>query len=130
MKQLSEIKGERSFDVLAEILEPVTNIAADKESAELFGLRPLPEGMTVQEYVLQRVKKAIPALMRRHKNDLITILSLLSDMSEEEYKKQLTLDSVMLDLTSLLSDPVFNAFFTIPQSMSEASVSASENTEE
>lgn len=130
MYKLSEIKGEKSFDILAGIIEPVTNIATDKKTAGLFGARPLPEGMTVQEFVVQRVKEAIPALMKNHKRDLITILSLLSDMSEKEYKEQMTLDGVMLDLSSLIADPIFNAFFTLPQSTGGSYGSASENTTE
>lgn len=130
MQQISEIKGEKSFDILAGLIEPVTNIATDKKSAELFGLRPLPKGMTTEQFVLQRVKEAIPTLMKRHKKDLIAILALLSDMTEKEYKEQMTLDGVMGDLSQLISDPIFNAFFTMPQSMEISSGSASENTEE
>ena len=130
MQQISEIKGEKSFDILAGLIEPVTNIATDKKSAELFGLRPLPKGMTTEQFVLQRVKEAIPTLMKRHKKDLIAILALLSDMTEKEYKEQMTLDGVMGDLSPLISDPIFNAFFTMPQSMEISSGSASENTEE
>lgn len=130
MLQISEIKGEKSFDILAGLIEPVTNIATDKKAAELFGVRPLPKGMTTEQFVLQRVKEAIPTLMKRHKKDLIAILALLSDMTEKEYKEQMTLDGVMLDLSKLISDPLFNAFFTMPQSIGTSSVSASENTEE
>lgn len=130
MLKLSEIKGEKSFDILAEIIEPTTNIAADKKSAALFGPRPLPEGMTVQEYVIQRVKEAVPPLMKSHKKDLIAIFATLSEMTEEEYKDQMTLDGVMLDLGALISDPIFNAFFTMSQSTKPSSGSASENTEE
>ena len=130
MQQLSEIKGEKSFDILADIIGPVTNIASDKAASELFGARPLPEGVTMREYILSRVKEAIPALMKKHKKDLITILSILSEMSEKEYKEQMTLDGIILDLSTLISDPLFNAFFITSPSMSESSTSASENTEE
>lgn len=130
MLKLSEIKGEKSFDILAEIIEPTTNIATDKAAASLFGPRPLPEGMTTQEFVIQRVKEAIPTLMKRHKKDLIKLFATLSDMTVKEYKEQMTLDSVMLDLSSLISDPIFNAFFTMPQSTGESFGSASENTTE
>lgn len=130
MQKLSEIKGEKSFDILAGLIEPVTNIATDKEAGELFGRRVLPDGVSVQEFIVQRVKKAIPALMKSHKKDLIKILSLLSDMSEKEYKEQMTLDGIMLDLSDLISDPIFNAFFTFPQSTGTSSGSASANTGE
>ena len=130
MKQLSEIKGERAFDVLAELVDPVTNIAQDKTAAELFGRRQLPEGMTVAEYIIKRLRGALPTLLKNHKKDLVKILATLSDMSEKEYTEQLTLDGVLLDLSTLITDPVFNAFFTTPQSTEKSSGSASENTEE
>lgn len=130
MQKLSEIKGEKSFDILAGIIEPVTNIATDKAASELFGVRAMPEGTTLKDFIVDRVKKAVPALMKNHKRDLIKLLSLLSDMTEDEYKAQMTLDGVMLDLSSLISDPIFNAFFTMPQSTEKSSGSASENTEE
>ena len=130
MKQLSEIKGERSFDILADLIEPVTNIASDKKCSELFGVKPTPKGMTPLQFILQRAKVAIPTLMKRHKKDLVKILALLSDVSEKEYLEQMTLDSIIIDLSGLMSDPIFNAFFTIPQSTADSSGSASENTEE
>lgn len=130
MLTLAEIKGEKSFDILAELIEPVTNIATDEKTAKLFGVRAVPEGMTVKDFILQRVKEAIPALMRNHKRDLIKILSQLSEMSEKEYKAQMTLDGVLLDLSQLISDPIFNAFFTMPQSIDKYSGSASENIKE
>lgn len=130
MLQLSEIKGERSMDVLAEIIKPVTNIASDKEAADLFGRRPLPDGMTITAYVMQRIRAAMPALLKKHKKDLVKILSTLNEMSEKEYKDQLTTERVIMDVTALVTDPIFNAFFITPQSMGEFSGSASENTEE
>ena len=39
MLKLSEIKGEKAFDVLADLTEPIANIAADKKAAELLGLK-------------------------------------------------------------------------------------------
>lgn len=130
MVRMSEIKGERCIDILADLVDPVANIAADKEAAELFGKRDLPEGMTVKEYVIFRLKRAIPALLRSHKADLVKIFSTLSDMTEQEYLDQLTFEGIILDVTSLMTDALFNAFFTSQQSMGIPSGSASENTAE
>lgn len=130
MLQLSEIKGEKSMDILAEIIGPVTNIATDKKAAELFGRKPLPEDMTITEYVMTRIRAAFPALIKTHKKDLVKILSTLNEMSEAEYKKQLTMESMIVDMTTLITDPIFNAFFITPQSIEISSGSASENTEE
>lgn len=130
MLKLSEIKGEQSIDVLADLVDPVANIASDKEAASLFGRKDLPEGMTVKEYVIQRIRTAIPKLIKSHKKDLVKILATLSLMSEEEYLESLTLETVIVDITSLMTDAIFNAFFTTSQSTEESSGSASENTKE
>ena len=130
MIKISEIKGEKAMDILADIVDPIANIAADKEAANLFGRKDLPDGMTVKEYVVQRIRTAIPALIRSHKQDLIKILSALSDKTEDEYKKNMTLESVVMDVLSLMTDALFNAFFTVSQSTEEQSGSVSENTEE
>lgn len=130
MRKLSEIKGEEAFDILAELVEPIANIAADKKAAELFGVRNLPEGMTVPEYVAHRLKTAVPALMRNHKEDIVTVLSALSGVSRDEYFANLTLPTVINDFSDLMTDPIFNAFFTTPQSMGKSSGSASANIKE
>lgn len=130
MLKLSEIKGERCIDVLADLVDPVANIAADKEAANLFGARDLPEGMTTREYVVHRLRNAIPALLRSHKADLVKIFSTLSNMTEAEYLEQLTLEGIILDVSGLMTDALFNAFFTSAQSTEESFGSASENTKD
>lgn len=130
MRKLSEIKGEEAFDILAELVEPIANIAADKKAAELFGVRDLPEGMTIAEFVIHRLKTAVPALMRNHKEDIVTVLSALSGVSRDEYFANLTLPTVINDFSDLMTDPIFNAFFTTPQSMGKSSGSASANITE
>lgn len=130
MLRMSEIKGERCIDILADLVDPVANIAADKDAAELFGKRDIPAGMTVKDYVVYRLRKAIPALLRSHKADLVKIFSTLSEMTEEEYLEQLTFEGIILDVTSLMTDALFNAFFTSTQSIETSSGSASVNTAE
>ena len=43
--KLSKIKGERVFDVIADIINPIANIAEDKEAAALFQRQKLPDGV-------------------------------------------------------------------------------------
>ena len=45
--RLSDIKGERTLDVIAEIIEPIANIAEDEAAAELFRREKPPEGMSM-----------------------------------------------------------------------------------
>jgi hypothetical protein len=41
--KLSKIKGERAFDVIADIIDPIANIAEDKVAAALFQRQKLPD---------------------------------------------------------------------------------------
>lgn len=109
--KLSDIKGERTFDVIAEIIEPIANIAADTEAADLFVRKKLPEGMEAKEFVLQRVKASIPVLLKNHKGDLITILAAIEGVPAAEYAESLNLVKLTRDAVELLNDEAFKAFF-------------------
>ena len=128
--RLSDIKGKRTMEVLAEIVEPIANIAADPEAADLFQRKTLPEGMGVKEFVIQRLRSGLPALLRRHKNDLMIIMSTLEGVDLETYAEGLDLGKLLFSLADLITDEVFAAFFTYAQTIDSSSTSAQENTEE
>lgn len=125
--KLSDIKGERVFDVIADLIDPIANIAEDKEAADLFTRKGVPEGMTAKQFVAARVKKALPPLLRGHKGDMIAILSAIEGTSPEEYKKSLNLVKLTADFAELLTDEAFHVLFTSAQS-GTSSGSASEST--
>ena len=128
--RLSDIKGKRTMEVLAEIVEPIANIAADPEAADLFQRKTLPEGMEVKEFVIQSLRSGLPALLRRHKNDLMIIMSTLEGVDLETYAEGLDLGKLLFSLADLITDEVFAAFFTYAQTIDSSSTSAQENTEE
>ena len=129
--RLSDVKGERTLDVIAEIIEPIANIAEDEVSTEIFSRKKLPEGMTPKQFALQRIKRSVPALIRNHKDEIVTILCTIEGTSEAEYKDSLNLAKLTKDILDLLTDEEFMAFFTSAQSDSNNSSGyASENTEE
>ena len=101
--KLSDIKGERTFDVIADLIEPIANIAEDKAAMGLFD-RKKPDGMTPEEFAISKAKKGAPALIRDHKNDLISIFSTIKGVSEEEYVEGLSLGSLLKDLYELMTD--------------------------
>ena len=49
--RLSDIQGERVFDVIADIIDPIANIAEDNAASALFKREKLPEGMTAKEFM-------------------------------------------------------------------------------
>lgn len=126
--RLSDIQGERVFDVIADIIDPIANIAEDDAASALFKREKLPEGMTAKEFMTHRVRKALPALLKGHKGDIIAILAAIEGVSAERYKGALNLVKLMQDATELLTDEAFSALFLSAQS-GKSSGSAQENTE-
>lgn len=126
--RLSDIQGERVFDVIADIIDPIANIAEDEKASAMFRREKLPEGMTVKQFATQRARKALPALLKGHKTDIIAILASIEGVSAESYKGALTLVKLMQDATELLADDAFTALFISAQS-EKSSGSAQENTE-
>lgn len=127
--KLSDIHGERVFDVIADIIDPIANIAEDEKASAMFRREKIPEGMTVKEFAMQRARKALPALLKQHKGDIINILSAIEGVSADAYKGTLNLAKLMRDATELLTDEAFGELFISAQS-EKTSGSAQGNTED
>lgn len=103
--RLSEIKGERVFDVIADIIEPACNIMQDKDAAAIFDhTEKQPDDMTTSEYVISKVKRSMPKLMRTHKDDLITILATVNGIDKDEYRDNLTMPKLIQGVYEILTD--------------------------
>lgn len=83
--KLSEIKGERTFDVIAEIIGPVATIAQDEDVAKLFDGSGKPEKMTSWQYFIERIKTAVPVMMRKYRGEICEIMATLNDITTDEY---------------------------------------------
>ena len=127
--RLSDIKGDRVFDVIADIIDPIANIASDETASALFKREKLPEGMTAKSFLLKRARNAVPALLKGHKSDIITVLSTIEGVSAEDYRASLTLAKLMKDTAELMTDEAFGELFISAQS-GNSSGSAQENTED
>ena len=127
--RLSDIKGDRVFDVIADIIDPIANIASDETASSLFKREKLPEGMTAKAFLLERARKAVPALLKGHKGDIITVLSTIAGVSADDYRASLTLAKLMQDTAELMTDEAFGELFISAQS-GTSSGSAQENTVE
>ena len=110
--KLSEIKGERTFDVIADCIDPVMNIAMDKKASAFFEQQECPKGQTPREFMLARAKRSIPHLLKNHKADLIAILATINGVTPADYEKNMTLASVIADVTEVLTDEEFSAFLS------------------
>lgn len=130
--RLSDIKGERTLDVIADCIEPIANIAADPEAARLFKREKLPEGADANAYLIERMRKSVPPLIKGHKNDVITILASVEGISNKQYAETLNLPKLINDALELMTDKTFISLFQSAQSTEEpiSSGSAQENTGE
>ena len=124
--RLSDIKGDRVFDVIADIIDPIANIASDETASALFKREKLPDGMTAKAFLLERARKAVPALLKGHKGDIITVLATIEGVSADDYRESLTLAKLVQDTAELLTDEAFGELFISAQS-GTSSVSAQEN---
>lgn len=109
--RLSDIKGDRVFDVIADLIEPVANIAQDPEIT-LFRREAIPNGMTARDFAVKKILRNAPLLLRRHKTDISTILASIKGVSAEEYLASLNMAQLSVDLIDLLNDAEFANFFT------------------
>lgn len=126
--RLSDIKGDRTLEVIAEIIDPIANIAEDEAASAMFKREKLPEGMTANKFLMKRARKSLPVLLKGHKADIIAILSAIEGISAEEYSGTLNLVKLTKDCIDLLTDEVFMQLFISAQSETKSG-SAQESIE-
>ena len=113
MKKLSEIKGEEALDILADLIEPLSEFSLDKKFVSLV-----------------RSKNMIPAAKRAlkgHKKAVLTVLALLENEDPKTYAPSIIHIPAMI--VELLNDPDFIALFPSVETVT-SSGSAMESTEE
>ena len=94
--KLSEIKGEQALDVLADLIEPASEIMTDK--------------MVVASAKNGQKMRAIKLAIKNHKRAVIEILAALDGAEADEYEVNvLTLPAKLLEI---LNDPLVMGLFT------------------
>lgn len=114
--KLSDVKGERTLDVIADIVVPVANIAEDKEAAEMFSRKKAPAGADPRSFLLSRIRRILPSLLKGHKKDVIAILAAIEGVTPEAYAEGLDLLKLTTDCVDLFTDEAFTALFISAQS--------------
>lgn len=112
MRKLSEIKGEGAFDILADLIEPIGEIAEDKTFVAL-----IRAGQKT---------KAIKHAIKTHKKALIRAMAILEGENPDTYSPSLLRLPAML--LEVFNDPELVALFPSEQTVT-SSGSATENTE-
>lgn len=113
--KLSDIKGERALDVIADIIEPIANIAEDEKAKALFKTENVPDGEDAKKYAAKRLKKGVPALIKGHKDDILSVLAAINGKSVEEYANTFGVISLVRDVIELMTDDAFVDLFISAQ---------------
>ena len=116
MRKLSEINGEDAIDVIAQIIEPATEIMTDAEFRDIARKKNIP--------------KAASIALKNHKRAVLQILAALDGEDPETYCPSLV--SIPLKLIDLFNDPDLMSLFSSQDHPSETQSSGpvSANTEE
>lgn len=134
--KLSDYKGEEALDVLADIIEPLTFILADEEIQKMRAEEQKKREEAIKNKTPFRttplIKYVTPAI-KNHKAEIIQILARLENQTPEEYKKDLSLVTLPMQVLEFINDPEIQKLFT-SQSQNQETPSASfgsatENTE-
>lgn len=114
--KLSEIKGERALEVLVDLIDPVTLIAADEEIVNTYKSKA-PKILLIKK------------LIENHKKEVLTMLAILNGEDPATYEPSLIeLPKMLLDLVQ--DEELMNLFTSQNQKMgSVSSGSAMENIE-
>lgn len=115
--KLSEYKGEKALDVLADLIEPASVIMADKEVTEL---------ARSKKPVVQIVKP----ILKKHKKEVIEILAALDGEDPKTYVKKVGIFTLPAKFIEIFNDPELMSLFTLQGQNTEKtnSGSATENT--
>lgn len=110
--KLSEIKGERALDVLADLIEPAALIMADpKIKAYSESKKPLV-GLIGQ-------------LIKGHKKEVLKILAVLEGEKPEVYEQKVNVFSLPAKLLDILNDPELKNLFTLQGQTTDSESSGS-----
>ena len=101
--RLSDVKGERALDVIADLIEPVVSLATSDEFKDAFKSGDGTDNA-------DRLRRAAPILIKAHKTEIIAILSTIEGVSPEEYEEGMTVASVVTDIAELMTDDAFTGF--------------------
>ena len=113
--KLSQIKGADAIDVLARIIQPIANIALDKDALNEIKLKPVEkEGKTpeqIRALAIMRIRDAIPAMLGEHRMDICEIIAAINGKTLDEYINELDFDKLVKDCMDLFTDNELFSFF-------------------
>lgn len=129
--KLSDIKGDRVLDVIADIIDPIANMVQDKDVAAMFERKAVPEGMKARDFFAERMRNGLPVLLKGHKADIIAIMAAIEGVTPEQYAESLDFPKLFTDVMELITDDAFLDFLSSQKTVkgADAPGSASANSE-
>ena len=114
---ISELKGEKALDTLADILEPAVTIFTDEK---------------VKKAAEKNYAHAISVAIKDHKKDVLKIMATLEGKPYKEYVKEVNVFTLPAQIIELINNEEIMSFFTAQVQMDSAGSSgfATENTKE
>lgn len=110
--KLSDIKGDRVLDVIADIIDPIANMVQDKDVAAMFKREAVPDGMEASDFFAKRMCKGLPVLLKSHKADIIAIMAAIEGVTPEQYAASLDFPKLFTDVMELVTDDAFLNFLS------------------
>lgn len=105
--KLSDIKGERAVEVIADLIEPIANIATDKECADIFSVKTVkgePANVTARKHLVKKV----PVLLKSHKADVIKLIAVINGKDASN----MTIFDIVGFLMNVIKDEALIELFT------------------
>ena len=118
--KLSDIKGDRVLDVIADIIDPIANMVQDKDVAAMFERKAVPEGMEARDFFAKRMRKGLPVLLKGHKADIIAIMAAIEGVTPEQYAASLDFPKLFTDVMELVTDDAFLDFLSSSETGKDA----------
>lgn len=105
--KLDEIKGENAYNAALSMIDPVLEIAADMEAADIFYPRAPEAGETPAALAERIMRKCIPLLLKNHRGSVFAILAANQGKTVEEYRENIDFLSFNADFSSMIADMGF-----------------------
>ena len=109
MRSLTEIKGDDALDLIADLLEPATEIMSDKKIKTA--------------YYAKNKASAIKVAIKEHKQAVKLILAVLEEKDPKTYEP--SVGDIMAGAVKIMGDTALQDLFTLPNQKSEEDTSGS-----
>ena len=112
--KLSDIKGDRVLDVIADTIDPIANMVQDEDVAAMFRREAVPEGMDARGFFAKRMRRGLPVLLKGHKADIIAVMAAIEGVTPGQYAESLDFPKLFTDVMELVTDDAFLDFLSSP----------------